>query len=202
MKKVAGNPVASHAVATQGAREVELWPLGRLRPYEHNPRTHSAEQVEKIAASISEFGFTNPVLVDGEGGVIAGHGRLLAAQRLGLLDVPVIQLGYLSDAQKRAYVIADNRLALDAGWDDDLLAEELERLRADGFDLGATGFSDKELADILGEAPAGEELEEPPRGSAYQAQFGVIVVCENEEEQAGVYERLTGQGLKCRVVTT
>ena len=96
-----------------------------LIPYARNPRTHSDAQVAKIAASIVEYGWTNPVLVDGDNGVIAGHGRLAAARKLGLDEVPVIELGHLTPAQKRAYVISDNRLALDAGWDEELLALEL-----------------------------------------------------------------------------
>ena len=131
------------------AKAIVLWPLERLRPYERNPRTHSSEQIAKIAASISEFGFTNPILVDGTAGIIAGHGRLEAARRLGLERVPVIELTHLSDEQKRAYIVADNQLALDAGWDEDLLREELEALRAGGFDLGLTGFDDEELAALL-----------------------------------------------------
>jgi len=111
------------------ADRIELWPIDRLRPYERNPRTHSEAQVDQIAASMIEFGWTNPVLVDEQGGVLAGHGRLLAARKLGLTDVPVIRFEHLSEAQKRAYVLADNQIALQAGWDDALLAEELAWLR-------------------------------------------------------------------------
>ena len=107
------------------AKRIELWPVDRLKPYERNARTHSAEQIAKIAASITEFGFTNPILVDSADGIIAGHGRLEAAKLLGLDDVPVIVLDHLSDAQRRAYILADNRLALDAGWDEGMLAAEL-----------------------------------------------------------------------------
>lgn len=107
---------------------VEHWPLDRLRAYARNPRTHSDAQVAQIAASIVEFGWTNPVLVAGDGTVIAGHGRLDAARRLGLSMVPVLVLDHLSEAQRRAYVIADNKLALNAGWNDELLAAELHDL--------------------------------------------------------------------------
>lgn len=133
------------------AREVQLWKLDDLRPYERNARTHTPEQVAKIAASIAEFGFTNPILVDGEAGIIAGHGRLMAARKLGMSEVPVIELTHLTEAQKRAYIIADNRLALDAGWDEEMLAHELDELRDMEFDLALTGFSDKELADLIGD---------------------------------------------------
>lgn len=114
--------------------------LDSLIPYARNSRTHSEEQVAQIAASIREFGFTNPVLVDAEGGIIAGHGRVMAARKLGMTKVPVIELGHLTETQRRAYVIADNKLALNAGWDEELLRLELEDLAADGFDITLTGF--------------------------------------------------------------
>ncbi len=117
-----------------------------LIPYARNSRTHSDAQVAQIAASIREFGFTNPVLVDGANGVIAGHGRILAARKLGMDTVPVIELAHLSEAQKRAYVIADNKLALNAGWDDEMLRVEISELTDAGFDVSLLGFSDEELA--------------------------------------------------------
>lgn len=124
-------------------------PITALIPYARNARTHSDAQVAQLAASIREFGFTNPILVDGERGIIAGHGRLLAARKLGLAEVPVIELAHLSPAQRRAYVLADNKLALNAGWDDDLLRLELADLRSEGFDLGLTGFGLDEIGDLL-----------------------------------------------------
>jgi DNA modification methylase len=124
-------------------------PLGELIPYARNPRTHSDAQVAQIAASIREFGWTNPVLVDGQNGIIAGHGRVLAARKLGLERVPVIELAYMSEAQKRAYVLADNQLALNAGWDDELLGVELADLSDLGFDLGLIGFGAGELERLL-----------------------------------------------------
>ena len=126
-----------------------------LIPYARNSRTHSETQVAKIAASIREFGFLNPVIVDGKNGIIAGHGRVMAAQKLGLIDVPVIEAAHLTDAQKRAYVIADNRLALDAGWDDAMLKIELQDLDLEGFDLTLTGFDLGELTDLLAEPVEG-----------------------------------------------
>ncbi len=142
------------------------WPIERLKPYERNPRTHSPEQITKIAASLLEFGWTNPILVDGDAGIIAGHGRLLAARELGMATVPVIELPHLTEAQKRAYIIADNRLALDAGWDEDLLAEELKALEGLDFNLALTGFDLDELHDLLDdetaeEVPAPEPPEDP-----------------------------------------
>src|SRR4051794_39491107 len=126
-----------------------------LVPYARNARTHSDAQVAQIAASISEFGFTNPVLVDGDRGVIAGHGRLLAARKLGMTEVPTIELAHLSPAQKRAYVLADNKLALNAGWDPDMLRIELGDLQIEGFDLGLTGFNADEIASFLIEHTGG-----------------------------------------------
>jgi DNA modification methylase len=132
-----------------GKLAVTYRPLDGLIPYGKNARTHSAEQVAEIAASIRAFGWTNPILVDGDNGVIAGHGRLLAARKLGMSEVPVIELAGMSDTEKQAYIIADNKLALNAGWDRDLLALELGELDAVGFDLSLTGFGGDELAGLL-----------------------------------------------------
>ncbi len=151
-------------LSIQMAQRIELWPLDRLKPYERNARTHSAEQVAQIAASIVEFGFTNPILVDSGDGIIAGHGRLQAARELGLSTVPVVVLDHLSDRQRRAYVLADNQLALNAGWDLELLRTELQDLVADDFDLSVIGFSDEELEDLL---PEVEEL--PPEDADDEA---------------------------------
>ena len=123
-----------------------------LTPYARNSRTHSDEQVAQICASIKEFGWTNPILIDDESTIIAGHGRLLASQRLSLKEVPTITLTGLTEAQKGAYVIADNRLALNAGWDNDMLAIELKDLADEGFDLDLTGFDTKEVDALLAEA--------------------------------------------------
>ncbi len=131
------------------ADQTERWPLARLAPYQRNARTHSDEQVAQIAASIQEFGFTNPVLVDETGTIIAGHGRVLAARKAGLPDVPVMVARGWSEAQIRAYLLADNKLALNAGWDTATLALELGELQAMGFDLALTGFSDDEIAELL-----------------------------------------------------
>ena len=114
---------------------IERWPTEKLVPYARNARTHSEEQVAQIAASIRVFGWTNPVLLDGANGIIAGHGRVLAARKLGMAEVPCIELSHLSEAQKKAYIIADNKLALNAGWDEDLLRAEMAALAAEDFDL-------------------------------------------------------------------
>ena len=141
-----------------GAKNIELWPLEKLIPYARNPRTHSDAQVAQIAASIAEFGFNNPILVDTKAGIIAGHGRLLAARKLRLAEVPVIVLDHLTEAQKRAYIIADNQLALNAGWDDELLRGELAALQEEDFDLSLIGFEDEELARLLAAQDAAEGL--------------------------------------------
>ncbi len=137
-----------------------------LIPYARNARTHSDGQVAQIAASIREFGFTNPVLIDADNGIIAGHGRVLAARKLGLADVPVLVLDYLTDAQRRAYVIADNKLALNAGWDDEALRAEIEALGEDEFDLTLLGFDEAELNALMAEKSEGltdpDEVPEVP----------------------------------------
>ena len=148
-----------------------MMPVGQLVPYARNARTHSDDQVAQIAASITEFGFTNPILIGEDGVIIAGHGRLMAAQRLGLSEVPVIVLAHLNAAQRRALVVADNKIALNAGWDTEILLEQIELIRADGFDIDLVGFSDVELGELLAEIEAPEtagaidgedDIPEPP----------------------------------------
>lgn len=128
-----------------------MTPVGRLVPYAGNARTHTVEQIAQIAASITEFGFTNPILTGGDNVIIAGHCRLMAAQKLGIEEVPVIILDHLSEAQRRALVIADNKLAENAGWDEEMLRSELAALGEMDFDLDLMGFSDEELDDLLGD---------------------------------------------------
>ena len=130
---------------------IERWPLERMIAYARNPRTHTEEQVAQIAASIAEFGFVNPVLVGADGVIIAGHARVMAARKLGMTEAPVIVLDHLSQAQRRALVIADNRLAQDAGWDEEMLRVELEALREDEFNLDLLGFEDAEIEALLAE---------------------------------------------------
>lgn len=140
-------------------QQIEHLPIGGLIPYARNSRTHSDAQVAQIAASIKEFGFTNPVLIDGEGGIIAGHGRVMGARQLGMETIPCLRLGHLTDAQKRAYIIADNKLALNAGWDDEMLALEFKDLGEIGFDLDLTGFGGDEIDELLAELDATPEGE-------------------------------------------
>ena len=137
--------------------QIEQLKVGDLIPYVNNSRTHSDEQVMQVASSIKEFGFTNPILIDDDGGIIAGHGRLMAAKKLGLDEVPCIRLGHLSEAQRKAYVIADNQLALNSGWDLDALKLEMDRLGELDFDIELLGFDDDFLASLMIEEP-GEGL--------------------------------------------
>ena len=137
--------------------EMQLVDISKLIPYQNNARTHSKEQINKLRSSLREFGFVNPVIIDREYNVIAGHGRIAAAQEEGITQVPCVFVDHLTEAQKKAYILADNRMALDAGWDEDLLRVELEALEEMGYDLGLTGFDDKELAALF---PAEEAKED------------------------------------------
>ena len=137
--------------------KIEHLAIDRLIPYARNSRTHSDEQVAQVAASIREFGFTNPVLIDGDGGIIAGHGRVMAARKLGMDKVPCIRLAHLTEAQRRAYIIADNKLALNSGWDDQMLALEFKDLQDMGFDLELTGFGLGDIDELLAELDATPE---------------------------------------------
>ena len=189
---------------TNVARQITQQPTSALVPYARNSRTHSDEQVAQIAASIREFGFTNPVLVDAAGGIVAGHGRVMAAQHLGMAEVPTICVGWLSESQRRAYVIADNQLALNAGWDDEVLAAELSAIGGAGFDMGLIGFSDAEMERMLGLTGGGGDGaggdDKPDPGINYQEKFAVLVDCKSEAHQAQVYESLLAKGYTCKVL--
>ena len=137
--------------------EMQLVPVGKLIPYQNNARTHSKEQINKLRSSIREFGFVNPVIIDREYNVIAGHGRIAAAREENITEVPCVFVDHLTEAQKKAYILADNRMALDAGWDEDMLRVELEALEEMGYDLGLTGFDDKELAALFPAEKAQED---------------------------------------------
>ncbi|WP_445778983.1 ParB/Srx family N-terminal domain-containing protein [Shewanella sp.] len=176
-------------------QQIEQVSIEALIPYARNSRTHSDAQVAQIAASIKEFGFTNPVLIDEDGGIIAGHGRTLAARKLGLDKVPCLRLAYLSEAQKKAYIIADNRLALNAGWDDEMLKVEINELSDLNFDLSLLGFDDVELAKLFDEDEEEKDLKE----ESYSEVFNIIVECANESEQEKIFNRLDTEGYKCRV---
>jgi ParB-like chromosome segregation protein Spo0J len=159
------------------AERVEIWDIGRLIPNARNARTHSAQQVAEIAGSIVAFGFMAPVLVDAGGLIIAGHGRVLAARKLKLERIPVLIVDHLSETEKRAYAIADNKIALHAGWDEDLLKVELESLKTDGVELESLGFSEDEfnaLVEQLGPEPRPNEVLVDPAPSLVVSEAGDI----------------------------
>lgn len=186
---------------TNMAERIELWPVDRLQPYAKNARTHSDRQVDQIAASIRQFGFTNPILVDSADGIIAGHGRLMAAKRLGLATVPVIVLDHLTDAQRRAYILADNKLALNAGWDEELLKEELVDLGELNFDVELTGFEAAELSSLFlekeeGDTDAEEEWQGMPEfNQGDETSFRKLVVHFECQSDLDEFCRLIGQQL-------
>ncbi len=137
--------------------ELQLVPIGKLVPYQNNARTHSPAQINKLRSSLREFGFINPVIIDRDYGVIAGHGRILAAKEEGITEVPCVFADHLTEAQKKAYIIADNRMAMDAGWDEELLRVEIEALQAENFDPLLTGFDEKELSKLFDDGLDAEE---------------------------------------------
>jgi len=176
--------------------EITQKKVDELIPYARNARTHSEEQIAQIAASIREFGWTNPILIDGKNGIIAGHGRLAAARKLGLDEIPVIELEHLTETQKKALILADNKLALNSGWDNDMLMFELKELNLDGFDLELVGFDSIELAKIFDEE---EEKKDELKEQSYNEVFNIIIECADEAEQEKIFNRLDSEGYKCRV---
>lgn len=134
--------------------QMTLVEIGKLIPYINNARTHSEDQITKLRSSLREFGFINPVIIDKEYNIIAGHGRVKAAKAEGIKEVPCVLVDHLTEAQKKAYIIADNRMALDAGWDEEILRVELEALEGEAFDLSLTGFDEDELSDLFKEDEA------------------------------------------------
>ena len=173
-------------------QELESLEVSKLIPYARNSRTHSEEQVIQIAGSIQEFGFTNPVLIGTDNDIIAGHGRVMAAKKLGISKVPCIRLGHLSDAQKKAYIIADNKLALNAGWDEELLGIELSDLREMDFDLSLTGFNEEELGAFEIEEAAMPELSDEDKQPFQQMTF--TVHDEQAEEVQAAIENAKSMG--------
>jgi ParB family chromosome partitioning protein len=165
-----------------------------LIPYANNSRTHSDDQINQVASSIKEFGFTNPVLIDEQGGIIAGHGRVMAAKKLGLSEVPTITLEGLTKAQVKAYVIADNQLALNSGWDFDTLNLEVESLTEMGFDVSLLGLSDL----------MPDELDEKENNSLSDVkdenQFLLVIECKNETDQNIIYEELLTRNYNIRLM--
>ena len=191
-------------------KEMQLVPIEKLVPYVNNARTHSPEQINKLRSSLREFGFINPVIIDRDYGVIAGHGRILAAKEEGIKDIPCVFADHLTEAQTKAYIIADNRMAMDAGWDEELLRVEIEALQAEAFDLSLTGFDEKELADLFQEDSEVEdddfdvdgELKEPAvtqMGDVWTLGRHRLVCGDSTKEET--YEVLM-QGQKANLVLT
>ena len=183
----------------QAANAIEQVDTATLIPYARNARTHSEAQVAQIAGSIQEFGFNNPVLIDAENGIIAGHGRVMAANLLKLERVPCIRLAHLSDAQKRAFILADNRIALNSGWDTEMLANELSDLHADEFDLGLMGFDADELAKLLAfESSDGESTNENNGLQVGDIEYRVVTQVASEAAQAVLIDELEKRGFTCQ----
>lgn len=195
------------------SHEYCLKKLSELKDYENNARTHPPKQIKKVKASIKRFGFTNPVLIDEDDTIIAGHCRTLCAKQLKMSEVPCIKLVGLTDAEKKAYVLADNQLPLDAGWDMAMLENELLDLQSADFDLDLTGFD----SDILGSLGSLDSLDISPTKTItakdmennderilnnekqYVEKFSVVVECKNEAEQEKLFNKLTKEGFSCRV---
>ena len=177
----------------------KLESIKRLNKYHNNSRKHSKEQIDQIKKSIKEFGFTNPIIIDENNMILAGHARFSAAKKLNMKEVPCLMLSGLSDVQKRAYVIADNKLALNADWDIDLLALEVEAIMSDDFDVDILGFSADEINLMFddGEFIAAKEASE----KSYSEVYEVIVECDSERDQKILYDRLVSEGRKCRVLS-
>lgn len=184
------------------ADKVERRKVDALIPYARNARTHSDEQVAQIAASIKEWGWTTPVLVDEDGGIIAGHGRIMAARKLGIDEVPVMVAAGWSEAQKRAYVLADNKLALNSDWDTLLLNEELAELKELNFDAELTGFTETELEGLANSAINSDEQNEGDGSHLVgDERFLLQIEYANENDLAEAYEKALGEGLKCVILT-
>lgn len=190
--------------------DFKLVSVDKLVPYQNNARTHSPEQINKLRSSLREFGFINPIIIDRDYGIIAGHGRLLAAKEEGMTEVPCVFADHLTEAQKKAYIIADNRMAMDAGWDEELLRVEIEALQADAFDLTLTGFDEKELSKLFDDGnetedddfDVGEELKKPvfSRAGDVWTLGRHRLVC-GDSTKAETYETLM-EGKKANLVVT
>lgn len=169
-----------------------------LIPYARNSRTHDEAQIAQIAASIKEFGWTNPILLDGENGIIAGHGRVMAAQKLNEDKVPTIELAHLTEHQKRAYIIADNKLALNSDWDNEMLQLEMETLQDAGYGIDVLGFNDKELKALFGNLDnADDDVKEP----VDESRNLLMIECEGERELETLFEEMQKRGFKCKILS-
>jgi ParB-like chromosome segregation protein Spo0J len=176
--------------------QIEYKKIDDLIPYIKNSRTHSPQQIQQLAASIKEFGWTNPILLDGDNGIIAGHGRLAAARLLNQIEVPTIQLNGLNENQKRAYIIADNKLALNAGWDIEFLNLEIKDLQDAGFDLNLMGFSAEELKEI---DPNEDKIIED-MNIKDESRNLLMIECISEHELQNLFEEMQERGFECKIL--
>lgn len=176
--------------------QIEYKKIDDLIPYIKNSRTHSPQQIQQLAASIKEFGWTNPILLDGDNGIIAGHGRLAAARLLNQIEVPTIQLNGLNENQKRAYIIADNKLALNAGWDIEFLNLEIKDLQDAGFDLNLMGFSAEELKEF---APNEDKIIED-MDIKDESRNLLMIECISEHELQNLFEEMQERGFECKIL--
>lgn len=189
-------------MADKDLRKISYYKVSELIPYALNTRTHDDSQVSQIAASIREFGFNNPVLIDERKNIIAGHGRVLAAKKLELEKVPCIVITGLTPAQRKAYTIADNKIALNSGWDEELLKIEIQGLDEGGFDLSLTGFSDKEIESLF--LSEEEEREEGESGGVKDKDLlsanNVLIECSSESEAEKIYNEFIERGFKVKLI--
>lgn len=177
--------------------QIEQIDIEALIPYAMNARTHSDAQVAQIAGSIKAFGFNNPVLIDADNGLIAGHGRVMAGRKLGLKQVPAIRLGHLTEIQKKAFILADNKIALNSDWDFDLLKTEIENLKDEDFKLDLIGFNANELSTILGLDEKVEDIKEIEDDGN---RFLLLIEFDNESHLENIFDEMTKRGLNCKIM--
>lgn len=181
--------------------QIEYIDIDKVIPYANNPRNNDGEAVDRVAASIKEYGFKNPIIIDKENVIVAGHTRLKAAKKLGIDKVPIIRADDLTPAQVKAFRLAENRVSEYATWDNELLSLELEGLQDLDFDLELTGFEDLEIGKLLGREEKEEKPERKDLSDEVGETFEVIVECKSELEQEEIFYRLTSEGLVCRTLT-
>lgn len=198
--KSKGKPRPAAVTQAKGAQSITMREVESLVPYSKNPRTHNEAQVKAIAKSIQRFGFTNPILLDGASNIIAGHGRLAAAISLGLKSVPCIDLHGMTPEEKRAYIIADNQLALQAGWDMQILAAEIQQLAVDGMDVSLLGFSEKEMDLIERLGASWDEQAAQPGSTIGGDRFLLMLEFDNESDQQKAFSEFTERGMRVKVL--
>jgi ParB-like chromosome segregation protein Spo0J len=182
---------------TQNKLEITYLKETDITPYINNTRTHSPEQIEKLKSSIKEFGIATPIGIH-NGTIVYGHARFEALKALGYTEFPTVDLSYMTEAQRKAYVIADNRLSLDAGWDEEMLSVEMQGLQDLGFDLELTGFEKFEIDELFGDEDSEIESEVKDLSGEQKDGYEIIIECDGELQQEELYYKFTNEGLKCR----